>query len=618
MSSDIERQSMDVDIVCVGFGPATAGFLTTLTKGLVDENGMPIADSQAMPGMPPQVICYERADDVAFGVSGVVSKAEAIKAAFPDQELTDIPNAHPVSEEKVVWMLDPLGKNGPSRRTTLLSLGEKALGLAGKKKDHAIELPYIPDFLQKHEGFVFSIGQFCSWVGANVMGSGLAQVWPAMPVQKALLDGEKVIGVRLADQGVDKAGKPEAGYMPGMDIKAQLTVLGDGPVGPVGRQLDAALGLPHGNHQRDWAVGMKAVVELPEGCELKPGLVLHTLGYPEPDIFGFLYVYPNNTASMGVFVPSWFDTPVRTAYRYLQHWMLHPYIYQHIKGGKLVSWGAKSIQEAGKQGEPHLMGDGFARIGEGSGSTNCLTNSGVDEAFATGTMLGEAVLQLLKEGKPFTKENLEATYGTLRKHSWVEVGARRAAHARDGFQNSVVQGLLGVALAGFSHGKWNWPAKSKTPQSRIPTLKDYVGDRIPEEELAVIRDECKRQGLPLHGAIMDRLGWPEVPLDGELFLSHQDALLLGGKVQAPMGYADHVRFAADEICTHCTEQVCIEACSGQAIYMNPEGTVPLFDREKCIHCGACLWNCSKDHPQHPDRTNVEFLAGAGGLHSADN
>jgi len=28
---DIDRQTMDVDIVCVGFGPATAGFLTTLS-----------------------------------------------------------------------------------------------------------------------------------------------------------------------------------------------------------------------------------------------------------------------------------------------------------------------------------------------------------------------------------------------------------------------------------------------------------------------------------------------------------------------------------------------------------------------------------------------------------
>lgn len=618
MTMEIERQSMDVDIVCVGFGPATAGFLTTLSRGLVDENGMPVAESTAIPGMPPQVICYERADDVGFGVSGVVTKAEAIKASFPEQDFSEIPNAHSVTEEKVVWMFDPQGPKGPSRRSRLLTLGEKAMKLALKEQHAAVELPYIPPFLDKHGGLVLSIGQFCQWAGAHVMGSGLAQVWPGMPVQQALLEQGKVVGVRLADQGVDKAGNPEAGFMPGMDIKAQLTVVGDGPVGAVGRQLDQTLGLPEGNHQRDWAVGMKMVVELPAECPLQPGCVVHTLGYPEPEIFGFLYVYPNNIASLGIFVPSWFDSPVRTAYRYLQHWMLHPYIQQIIKGGKLLSWGAKSIQEAGKQGEPFLVGDGFARIGEGSGSTNCLTNSGVDEAWATGVMLGEAVLELMQEQKPFTKENLEATYLRRRRNSWVETGALRAAHARDGFQKSLVQGLLGVGLAGMTNGRWNWPAKSRTPQSRIPTVEAYFKGRIAPAEIEAIRKDCKAKGLSLHDALMDRAGWPEIPLDGELFISHQDALLLGGKVQAPAGYADHVRFASPEICRRCREQVCIEVCSGQAITTNPEDGPPLFDREKCVHCGACLWNCSKSHPQHPEHTNVEFLAGAGGLHSADN
>ena len=52
--------------------------------------------------------------------------------------------------------------------------------------------------------------------------------------------------------------------MPGMDVHAALTVVGDGPVGAVGRQLDAEFGLPEGHHQREWAVGMKMVVDLPD------------------------------------------------------------------------------------------------------------------------------------------------------------------------------------------------------------------------------------------------------------------------------------------------------------------------------------------------------------------
>jgi electron-transferring-flavoprotein dehydrogenase len=52
--------------------------------------------------------------------------------------------------------------------------------------------------------------------------------------------------------------------------------------------------------------------------------------------------------------------------------------------------------------------------------------------------------------------------------------------------------------------------------------------------------------------------------------------------------------------------------------MPGETGVPAFDREKCIHCGACLWNCAQPHPHLPGRTNLAFRAGAGGLHSAEN
>ena len=37
----IERQTMEVDIVCVGFGPAMGGFLTTLSRELVNPDGTP-------------------------------------------------------------------------------------------------------------------------------------------------------------------------------------------------------------------------------------------------------------------------------------------------------------------------------------------------------------------------------------------------------------------------------------------------------------------------------------------------------------------------------------------------------------------------------------------------
>jgi electron-transferring-flavoprotein dehydrogenase len=375
--------------------------------------------------------------------------------------------------------------------------------------------------------------------------------------------------------------------------------------------------MPPGHARRDWAVGMKLVVDLPEACTLPAGTVLHTLGFPEPEIFGFLYVHPDRVASVGIFVPSWFESPVRTTYRYLQHFVQHPYLWRHLSGGRLRSWGAKSILESGRRGEPLLCGDGFARIGEGSGSTNVLTNSGVDEAFATGVQLAEGVIALLEAGRPLTREHLEEAYVARRRRSWVEAEGRVAERARDGFQEGVVTGLLGMALSGLSGGKASLGEEPPHPADKVASLEAFYAGRIPAGEIARIRAECAAKGVPLHDALMDRAGWPAVALDGQLLVSQQDALLMGGKVQAPPGYADHVVFVDPELCRACDRRVCVEICSAEALRPG-EGGVPAFDREKCVHCGACLWSCPTRVPGRGDEVNLSFRAGAGGLHSAEN
>jgi electron-transferring-flavoprotein dehydrogenase len=612
-----ERPSMAVDLVCVGFGPAMGGFLTELSRNLVKADGTPVVESLVSPGVSPQVICYERADDLGFGVSGVVTPARSIKASFPQLDPAQIPMAAPVKHEKIAYLLDPIGA---SRRSVALRVADAVIR-AGRWTlpfEHcALNLPWVPPFLRKHDGLVLSIGQFMQWVGAQVMSAGTVQVWPSMPVASPLVEGDKVVGVRLIDQGVDQQGHPAGGFTPGMDIRAALTVVGDGPVGAISRQLDERFGLPEGHHQQDWAIGMKMVVDLPPRANLEPGTVFHTFGYPEPEIFGFMYVHPGGIASLGIFVPSWFDNPVRTAYRYLQHWMLHPYLWRYLEGGALRSWGAKTLQESGRRGEPRLVGDGYARIGEGSGSTNVLTGSGVDEAWATGAQLAEGVLELLKAGRPFTQENLEQAYVRRRRESWVEQEGRVAEKARDGFQRSVVRGLIGMGLAGLTGGRLHLRGRPAPPYKRLPTIERYYEGRIADTEIVRLRQECAAKGVSLHGALMDRVGWPAIPYDGKLLVSHQDALLMGGKVQAPAGYADHVVFLHPAVCQQCTVRICIDACSGQAITSGPGG-VPAFDRDKCVYCGACLWNCSQPRPGDPERTNIEFRAGAGGLHSAEN
>ena len=611
----VERQQMAVDIAGVGFGPAMGGFLTTLSRNLLNDDGTPRLESAVSPGMPLQVICYERADGLGFGVSGAVTRARGIRASFPGVDLAQIPMAVPVRKEKLVYLLDPIGASRRSLAMRIADWKMRVLGLFVGARDHAVESPFTPKFMRKHDGMIFSLGQFNQWVSEQITSSGVVQVWPGMPVSAPLIEEEAVRGVRLTDQGVSLNGAPDEGFMPGMDVRAALTVVADGPVGAVGRQIDEHFGLPPGNHQRDWALGMKMLIELREDSGLEAGTVLHTLGFPEPEIFGFLYVHPERLASVGIFIPSWFRSPVRTAYRYLQHFVLHPYLWRHLQGGTLKSWGAKSLQESGRIGEPFLAGNGYARIGEGSGSTNVLAGSGVDEAWTTGVQLAEAVVELAEQKKPFTKENLEQTYVRRRRQSWVDAESEIAADSRDGFQRGVATGLIGMVAAGLTRGAIYAPARTRPVHESTFALEEIYGSRIPPAELKKLEEECAAQGTALHDRIMERCGWPEIPFDGRLLISHQDALLMGGSVQAPPGYADHVIFIRRELCRECEPKLCVEMCSGQAITRGESG-VPAFDREKCVYCGACLWNCraSADGKEG----NVEFRAGAGGLHSTLN
>ena len=299
---ETDRATMEVDIACVGFGPAMGGFLTTLTREWTAHPDDPAFMSKIAPGMPLQVLCYERADDIAAGVSGIVTSARGIRASFPELNSSEIPMATPVAEERVMYLLDPIGA---SRRSFVLCAGDAVLrGLSGLLgvKDSAYELPWTPAFLHKHGGLLLSMGQFNQWVGSQLMATGLVQIWPGTPVSEPIFSSGpcagrrpcgggdpcasaikkcfSVKGVRLADQGVDRTGAPADGFMAGMDVLAPLTVVGDGPVGAVGNALNERLGMPPGHAQSEWALGMKMVVELPEDTPLKPGTVWHTWAIP--------------------------------------------------------------------------------------------------------------------------------------------------------------------------------------------------------------------------------------------------------------------------------------------------------------------------------------------------
>jgi electron-transferring-flavoprotein dehydrogenase len=194
----------------------------------------------------------------------------------------------------------------------------------------------------------------------------------------------------------------------------------------------------------------------------------------------------------------------------------------------------------------------------------------------------------------------------------VEDGVVTSAHARDGFQHGFVRGMIGMALAGISNGWLVVSGEIPPVHRRLKTQKARQSERMARQAATALVLE---DGRPLHDALLSARGWPEIPLDGRLLVSQQDALLMGGKVQAMPGFADHVVFKDLRLCSRCDDHTCVAMCSGQAITLGENG-LPTFEREKCGHCGACLWNCGES--ADGVHGNIEFRAGSGGFHSVEN
>ena len=174
-----------------------------------------------------------------------------------------------------------------------------------------------------------------------------------------------------------------------------------------------------------------------------------------------------------------------------------------------------------------------------------LTGSGVDEAWTTGTQLGDAVLELLRAGLPFTQQNLAATYEETpprklgrarrtrsRKRPQRIPRRRRKRHDRHGPRRTHPRPLSQL------QGRTFHPAHPSGFAPSDAALR-------PRQTVATQRSRGPRpigEGRPLHDALLSVRGWPEIPFDGRLLVTQQDALLIGGKVQAMPGFADHVVF----------------------------------------------------------------------------
>ena len=410
-----ERDQLDVDVLIVGGGPAGLAAAIRLRQ-LAKDGGKPDLS----------VMLIEKGGDIGnHGISGAVVDPAGFNDLLPGWR-AEAPLESEVTSD-AMWYLTAGGKIG-------------------------VPAAMMPPMMKNAGKFVASLQKLTKWLGGVAEAEG-ADVFPAFPGQELLWDGDRVIGVRVGDKGVDHNGKPKANYEPGPDLLAKVVILSEGPRGTLAKQAIAKLHLDQGRDPMVYAVGIKEIWQCAPGS-VQAGSVIHTFGYPLPnETFGggFIYGLSGDVLDIGLVTGLDYSDPTTDPHDNFQRYKQHPVIAKMLEGAKLLRYGAKAIPEGGLYAMPQNYADGLLIVGDSAGFLNGMRLKGIHLAVKSGMLAAETAFDAVVADK-FDAVTLSAVE-TRFKESWAYDELKTARNFHQGFKGGLFAGMLNAGLSMYTGGK---------------------------------------------------------------------------------------------------------------------------------------------------------------------